>query len=264
MIDTHCHIDDPQYAEGFDDFVAQQKAGGVEYILVPAIDAASLVSVEKVCALYPGYLLPAAGLHPENVGPDWETQLSVVSDALLTSPERYIAVGEIGLDYHWDVTCKAEQQEVFRRQLLLARRLNLPVMVHTRDAMADTFAIVNEVADYQDAGCPLYPLRGVLHCFSGSYEMAQRFLALGFYLGIGGVLTFKNSRLSETLARLPLDRLVLETDAPYMAPVPHRGERNESRWMSFVAERLANLYGIGVEEIDRRTTANARALFAIK
>ena len=175
---------------------------------------------------------------------------------------RLIAIGEIGLDYHWDTTYKEEQHIVFREQLLLARRLNLPVMVHIRDAMEDTYRILHEVASFADE--TLQPLRGVVHCFSGSREMAEKFIALGFYLGIGGVLTFKNCKLADTLRHIPLQHLVLETDAPYMAPVPHRGKRNESRWMTYVAERLADLYLVSTEDVKRVTTANASTLFGIK
>ena len=135
-------------------------------------------------------------------------------------------------------------------------------MVHIRDAMEDTYRILHEVASLEDE--TLQPLRGVVHCFSGSREMAEKFIALGFYLGIGGVLTFKNCKLSDTLRHIPLQHLVLETDAPYMAPVPHRGKRNESRWMTYVAERLADLYLVSTEDVKRVTTANASTLFGIK
>ena len=164
-----------------------------------------------------------------------------------------MAIGEIGLDYYWDTTFKAEQQEVFKRQLKLAQELDLPVMIHNRDATEDTLKILKE-----------FPHRGVVHCFNGSKEVAQQILDMGFYLGIGGVLTFKNCKLAETLEVVPLERIVLETDGPYLAPTPHRGERNESRLMIHVAERLAQVLECPVEEIIAATTANAKALFRLK
>ena len=264
MIDTHCHIDDPQYQDDLPAFLQQQKDGGVEAILVPGVDVHSIDTVLPLCAQYPDYLYPALGLHPEEVKADWQQQWDTIR-ARIESTRReggLIAIGEIGLDYHWDTTYKEEQHIVFREQLLLARRLNLPVMVHIRDAMEDTYRILHEAATLR--GDTLYPLRGVVHCFSGSREMAEKFIALGFYLGIGGVLTFKNCKLADTLRHIPLQHLVLETDAPYMAPVPHRGQRNESRWMTYVAERLADIYLVATEDVKRVTTANASALFGIK
>ena len=264
MIDTHCHIDDPQYQDELPAFLQQQKEGGVEAILVPGVDVHSIDTVLPLCAQYPDYLYPALGLHPEEVKDDWEQQWDAIRAKIEETRRegRLIAIGEIGLDYHWDTTYKEQQHIVFREQLLLARRLNLPVMVHIRDAMEDTYRILHEVASLEDE--TLQPLRGVVHCFSGSREMAEKFIALGFYLGIGGVLTFKNCKLADTLRHIPLQHLVLETDAPYMAPVPHRGQRNESRWMTHVAERLADVYLVSTEDVKRVTTANAKALFCIK
>lgn len=264
MIDTHCHIDDPQYQDDLPAFLQQQKEGGVEAILVPGVDVYSIDTVLPLCAQYPDYLYPALGLHPEEVKADWQQQWDTIRAKIEATRREggLIAIGEIGLDYHWDTTYKEEQHIVFRDQLLLARRLNLPVMVHIRDAMEDTYRILHEVASLEDE--TLQPLSGVVHCFSGSREMAEKFIALGFYLGIGGVLTFKNCKLADTLRHIPLQHLVLETDAPYMAPVPHRGQRNESRWMTYVAERLADIYLVATEDVKRVTTANASALFGIK
>ena len=264
MIDTHCHIDDPQYQDDLPAFLQQQKEGGVEAILVPGVDVHSIDTVLPLCAQYPDYLYPALGLHPEEVKADWQQQWDVIRARIEATQRegRLIAIGEIGLDYHWDTTYKEEQHIVFREQLLLARRLNLPVMVHIRDAMEDPYRILHEVAALKDD--LLHPLRGVVHCFSGSREMAEKFIAQGFYLGIGGVLTCKNCKLADTLRHIPLQHLVLETDAPYMAPVPHRGKRNESRWMTYVADRLADIYLVATEDVKRVTTANASALFGIK
>ncbi len=253
MIDTHCHIDDPQYADGLPVFLALQLAHGVEAMLVPGIDASSIESIGRLADAYPDYLFPALGLHPENIHDDWQQQLEQIRSELFAPHRRYIAIGEIGLDYHWDTTYKEQQHIVLRTQMQWAEQLHLPVMIHSRDATEDTLAILREFPN----------IKGVFHCFSGSREVAQQILQMGYYLGIGGVLTFKNCKLAEHLSVAPLDRLLLETDAPYIAPVPHRGERNESRWMRFVAERLADIYKVSEEDIFRITSTNARTLFSL-
>ena len=288
MIDTHCHIDDPQYAEELATFLADQQANGVEAILVPGVDKTSAKDVLEVCDKYPQYLFPALGLHPENVKEDWQEQLQVLKAAfdtrmhqlptvncqlstvncqlstancqlstvncqLPTVNSNLIAIGEIGLDYHWDVTFKEQQHEALREQMRWAEQYDLPVMIHSREAREDTLNILREFPT----------VKGVMHCFSGSHEVAKQVVDMGYYLGIGGVLTFKNCKLAEHLVGIPLERLVLETDAPYMAPVPHRGKRNESKWMWHVAERLAEVYQCSVEHINEVTTANAKALFGI-
>ncbi len=256
MIDTHCHIDDPLYAKGLDEFVAVQRIGGVECILVPGVDKTSIRSVLDVCKRYPKYLFPALGLHPENVREDWQIQLEQLHSAIaicMASEQPLVAIGEVGLDYHFDVTFRHEQQEVLRTQLQWAEEWQLPVMIHSRDATEDCLSVLREFPN----------VIGVMHCFSGSRETAEQILQMGYYLGIGGVLTFKNCKLADTLRDVPLERIVLETDAPYMAPVPHRGERNESRWMWFVEQRLAEVYHCSPEEVDAVTTANAKHLFKV-
>lgn len=253
MIDTHCHMDDPVYQEDFDRFVRTQREAGVEAVLVPGVNAASVPSVREVCARCPDFLYPAVGLHPEEVKDDWEEQLRTIGAALDDASVQYVAVGEIGLDYHFDVTWKQQQLQAFRCQLQWAMNRDLPVMIHSRDATEDCLSVLRDFPE----------LRGVMHCFSGSHETAFEITRLGLYLGIGGVITFRNCRLAENLQGIGLQWLVLETDAPYMAPVPYRGKPNESRWMSFVAERLAAVYGTSVDEIDRVTTANARRLFRL-
>lgn len=269
MIDTHCHIDDPQYAP-LEDYLLSQYEGGVEAIIVPATNAASSKQVLTLCASLNAkhsilnYLLPAIGLHPEEVGLDWSQQLDEIEPLLtstsptgalpLYSSTPIIAIGEIGLDYHFSTEFKAEQQEALRRQLYWAKKADLPVIIHLRDATEDGLRILEEEDIH----------KGVLHCFSGSHETAMKAIKMGFYLGIGGVITFKNCKLKETLVGIPLERLVLETDGPYMAPVPHRGERNESRWMNFVIDVLSDIYGVSKEEVDRVTTENAKRLFNLK
>ena len=253
MIDTHCHIDEEAFNADREEVIARQQESGVEAMIVPGVNVASIETVLQVCRAHPGYCFPALGLHPEDVKADWQEQLAIVENAIRAHHKELVAIGEIGLDYYWDKTFKEEQQEVLRRQLLLARELNLPVILHNREATEDIIRIVREVGG-----------RGVFHCFNGSRETAQQILDMGFYIGIGGVLTFKNSKLAEKLENVPLERILLETDAPYMAPVPHRGERNESRFMIHVAERLAQVYNCTIEDIISATTVNAKQLFCIK
>ena len=274
MIDTHCHIDEEAFEPDREEVIARQQQSGVQAMIVPGVNVASINSVMELCHAHPGYCYPALGLHPEDVKADWREQLATVEAAIRAHRDELVAIGEIGLDYYWDKTFKEEQKEVLRRQLLLARELNLPVILHNREATEDILSIVNTIANDQS---PItnHQLRGVFHCYSGSKETAEIILKMGFYLGIGGVLTFKNSKLSETLKelnqssitnhQLPItNRLLLETDAPYMAPTPHRGERNESRFMALVAERLAQVLNVSVDEIIEATSANARQLFGIK
>lgn len=273
MIDTHAHIDDEQYQQELDVYIRQQQADGVECILVPGVDATNIDAVWEVCRRYPDYLFPAIGLHPENVREDWEEQLSVIHAQLTAhssqpTAHNYIAIGEIGLDYHFDTTFKAQQHEALRRQLTWALEYDLPVMLHVRDATEDALAILSEFTDspvHRFSNSPIYsPLRGVMHCWSGSEEVARQVVEMGLYLGIGGIITFKNCKLREHLGSIPLERLVLETDAPYMAPVPYRGQRNESRWIAYVMEELSRVYGCSVETINEVTTANAKTLFRLK
>lgn len=281
MIDTHCHIDEEAFEPDREEVIARQQQSGVQAMIVPGVNVTSINSVMELCHAHPGYCYPALGLHPEDVKADWREQLATVEAAIRAHRDELVAIGEIGLDYYWDKTFKEEQKEVLRRQLLLARELNLPVILHNREATEDILSIVNTIANDQSPitndQSPMTnnQLRGVFHCYSGSKETAEIILKMGFYLGIGGVLTFKNSKLSETLRELNqseiknqqseiLNRLLLETDAPYMAPTPHRGERNESRFMALVAERLAQVLNVSVDEIIEATSANARQLFGIK
>ena len=253
MIDTHIHIDEEAFDADREEMIARQKQSGVEAMLIPGVNAASIPAILDICHAHPGYCYPALGFHPQDVKADWQQQWDIIEAAIRTHRPELVAIGEIGLDYYWDTTFKAEQQEIFRRQLALAQELDLPVMIHNRDATEDTLKILKE-----------FPHRGVVHCFNGSKEVATEILKLGYYLGIGGVLTFKNCKLAETLDIVPIDRIVLETDAPYLAPVPHRGERNESRFMMLVAERLAQVFDRPVEEIISITSANAKTLFRLK
>ncbi len=273
MIDTHVHLDEEAYAPDLEEVIARQREAGVEAMIIPGVNAASIEGILAIAHTHPGYCYPALGFHPQDVKADWKEQWAVIEQAIRTHRDEIVAIGEIGLDYYWDTTFKAEQHEVLRLQLALAQELNLPVMIHNREATEDTLNLLKSaITNHQS---PITnPLRGVIHCFNGSKETAQQILNMGFYLGIGGVLTFKNCKLADTLAELEklplqgagglLDRLLLETDGPYLAPTPHRGERNESRLMMLVAERLAQVFNCTVEQIVETTSRNARALFGIK
>ena len=278
MIDTHCHIDEEAFAADQEEVIARQRESGVQAMIVPGVNVGSIETVLDVCHRHPRYCYPALGLHPEDVKADWQEQLAIIENAIRLHRSELVAIGEIGLDYYWDKTYKEEQKEVLRRQLLLARELDLPVILHNREATEDIIRIVHD-ASISNLTSQISnneaPLRGVYHCYSGSKETAEIILQMGFYLGIGGVLTFKNSKLGDTLSELNknqilnhkfeiINRLLLETDAPYMAPVPHRGERNESRYIELVAQRLSEIINCSKEHIIDTTTTNARQLFGIK
>ena len=274
MIDSHCHIDEEAYAPDRDEMLQRQKDGGIEAIVIPGVDQHSIEGIFAVCQRWRGFCFPTLGLHPQEVADDWQEQLSVLHQAILAHvgqdkdiSERIVAIGEIGLDYHYTRDYDTAQHEVLRTQLRWARELDLPVIIHSRDATADCLSIVRQAAeqtsDITHHTSHISPLRGVIHCFSGSAEVAQQWLKMGFYLGIGGVLTFKNSHLAEHLASVPLDRILLETDGPYLAPTPHRGERNEPLLMQYVVARLAEIYDCTQEEVVRITSANSRQLFRL-
>jgi TatD DNase family protein len=252
LIDTHAHI----YLEEFDadrtEIITRAQAAGVEAICLPNIDTTSIERMLAVEASY-SFCHAAMGLHPCSVKDDFEKQLQVVEHWL--NQRSFVAIGEIGTDLYWDRTHWAQQQEAFVIQLQWARQHDLPVIIHCRDSLAETIALVQQHADTR--------LRGVFHCFGGSVDQARQVVELGFLLGIGGVATFKNGGLDKLLPHTGLDSLVLETDSPYLAPVPYRGKRNEPSYLLHVVSRLAGILQVPVEEVQRMTTRNARKLFRI-
>ena len=264
FIDTHCHLDGEEFAQDRDAVVQRACEAGCRSVFLPAIDVASCHTVLDVCAQYPDYCYPMLGLHPEEVRADWRSQLTAISHLLLAvsqkpkaKSQKQIAIGEIGLDYYWSREFEQEQLEAFEEQVRWAVELQLPLMIHCRKAQNEMVAIIKKYA--QDL------VGGVFHCFTGNEQEARQLLEFPqFVLGIGGVLTFKKSHLHETLAAVvPLDRIVLETDAPYMAPVPMRGQRNESSFIRYVITRLAEAYGVSEEEICERTNENVARVFGI-
>jgi len=261
FIDTHCHLDGEEFAADREAVVQRAREAGCTAVFLPAIDVASCHTVLDVCRQYPDYCRPMLGLHPEEVKADWKEVLGHIKYSLtshlspLTSP--VIAIGEVGLDYYWSREFEHEQLEAFEEQVRWAVELQLPLMIHCRKAQNEMVAIIKRYAHDLPGG--------VFHCFTGNVQEAQQLLEFDrFVLGIGGVLTFKKSHLPETLAEVvPLNRIVLETDAPYMAPVPLRGQRNEPAFIRHVITRLAEAYGVTEEEICRQTNANVARVFNV-
>lgn len=250
IFDTHAHYDDEQFDEDRDALLESMHGGGVGTIVNAGSDIASWEDIRRLVRKYP-FVYGAAGVHPDDVGELNEEKFSRLKEILQV--DKFVAVGEIGLDYYWDNESHDIQKEWFIRQLNLAKELGKPVIIHSRDAAADTFEIMKEHA----AG-----LDGVIHCFSYSVELAREYVKRGFYIGVGGVVTFKNSKkLKEVVADTPLESIVLETDCPYLAPVPNRGKRNSSLNLVYVAEEIAALKGVTYEEVVRRTEENARRLY---
>ena len=252
MIDTHCHLYDAAFDDDREAALQRAVEAGVELMLQPAIDS---TTNPAQFALGGPHIRHMVGLHPTSVTDNYKDEIQNVEQLLASASHQFVAVGEIGLDYYWDTTYKEQQREALRCQLLLARRYRLPVSLHVRDAYDDLFALLDEMG-YNE-------WQGVMHCFSGTAEHAAKALERGFFLGIGGVATFKNSTLPQILQQVPLERIVLETDAPYLAPVPHRGKRNESAYLPLIAQRVAEIKGTTLAEIDKVTTANARHLFEL-
>lgn len=257
MIDTHTHIDGEEFAEDRALAVQRAKEAGVEKVFVPAIDLKSVSSVLQTCRQFPGYAYPMIGLHPEEVKADWRNQLAQMKPMLDDPSHPFIAIGEVGLDYYWSREFEAEQLQTFEEQVEWAAEYDLPLMIHCRKAQNEMVHILKRHEKELARG-------GVFHCFTGNEKEAEQLLQFdNFVLGIGGVLTFKKSHLPEVLAGIPIDRIVIETDSPYMAPVPMRGKRNESAYVAFVLKRIAEIYGISEDEADRRTTTNALRIFRL-
>jgi TatD DNase family protein len=252
LIDTHSHL----YAKEFDndqnEAVTRALSVGVKKILLPNIDIESIDRLHQLCNNYPEICYPMMGLHPGSVNENWENDLAIIYSHL--SQNKYIAVGEIGMDLYWDKTFQKEQEMAFKRQVEWAKEFNLPIVIHAREAFQELFAILDEVNDDR--------LTGVFHCFTGTLKEAMRIQAYGgFKIGIGGVFTYKKSELTEVVKNIPLKMLILETDAPYLPPVPHRGKRNESAYLIHIAEKLADIKNLSVEEIGIITSKNAFELF---
>ena len=261
MIDTHCHLDGEEFAADLNEVVARAREAGVTKVFVPGIDLKSCQTVLDLCRQYPDYCYPMLGLHPEEVKSDWREVLDRIKYSLTSylSPltSSIISIGEVGLDFYWSREFEQEQLEAFEEQVRWSVEMRLPLMIHCRKAQNEMVTILKKYRDDLPGG--------VFHCFTGNEIEARELLQFDrFVLGIGGVLTFKKSNLPTTLpAAVPLDRIVLETDAPYMAPVPHRGQRNEPAFVLEVMRKLAECYGVSEEVVCEQTNANVARIFGL-
>lgn len=252
MIDTHSHIYSEEFDDDRDEMIARAKQVGVKKIILPNVDSESLPRMLNLESQHPDYCFAAIGLHPTSVKTDYKQELELVQTEL--SRRKYIAVGEIGIDLYWDKNFLQEQIIAFQTQVEWALSYNLPVIIHVRDSFCET---MDALTPYKNRG-----LRGVFHSFTGSAEDAEEIIAFGgFVLGINGIVTFKNSGLDQTLTHISLTNIILETDSPYLTPMPYRGKRNESAYTALVRDKLADVYSVFTEEIDRQTTENAEKLF---
>ncbi len=251
MIDTHCHLDGEEFQDDLEAVIARAREAGVEAIGVPGIDLKSCKTLMELCRRYPDYCFPMLGLHPEEVRDDWKEVLNAIAPML----SEVIAIGEVGLDFYWNREFEEAQLQAFEEQVRWSVEMRLPLMIHCRKAQNEMLHILKRYKEELPGG--------VFHCFTGNTIEAQELLQFDhFVLGIGGVLTFKKSKLPETLLEaVPLERIVLETDAPYMAPVPMRGQRNEPAFVAHVRRKLAEVYGVSEETVDRVTTANVQRIF---
>jgi TatD DNase family protein len=253
LIDTHSHIYLDEFLEDRDKMLQHAEKEHVAKVVMPAIDSTTHQKMFDLEEKAPGKCISMMGLHPCSVKHNYEDELRIVGEYLRLRP--FIAVGEIGLDFYWDKTYTEQQYAAFRQQIEWALEFDLPISIHSREA---TDECIREVAEHQKG-----KLRGVFHCFSGNVEQARKIIDLGFYLGIGGVVTFKNSGLDKVMEGISLDHVVLETDAPYLAPVPFRGKRNEPAYLRYVVEKLSEIKQLSKEEIAKITSKNADTLFQI-
>ena len=253
IIDTHTHLYLNQFKEDIDDVIARAKEIGIKKFIFPAIDSSHFDSMHNLKNKYPEEIYLMSGLHPTDVKENFKDELNFVENTLKTY--NYVAIGEIGIDLYWDINYLTQQREAFKFQIRLAIKHDLPIVIHCREAFSEIF----EILDKENSN----KLRGVFHCFTGTLEEAQRAIDLGFFLGVGGVVTFKNGGIDKFLHEIDLKNIVLETDSPYLAPVPFRGKRNESSYIIYVLEKLSEIYGISKEKIAEITSKNAEKVFRL-
>ncbi|MEO6638086.1 MAG: TatD family hydrolase [Ginsengibacter sp.] len=254
LIDTHTHLYLEEFAGDIEEVIARAEAEGVHHFFLPAIDSAEIDNMLRLEEKFPRKCLPMAGLHPCSVKENYKDELGKVEKQL--AERKFVAIGESGLDFYWDKTFITEQYESLHTQASWAIQYNLPLVLHTRNAMQETIDVIKT---HNGKG-----LRGVFHCFGGTMENAKEIIDQNFLLGIGGVITYKNSGLAEVIKNIHLKHIVLETDAPYLTPVPFRGKRNESSYLKYIAQKIAEIKNISVEEVAEETTKNAENMFLIK
>lgn len=254
LTDTHTHLYSEQFKDDIDEVVQKAIKLGISRFFLPNIDSDYTDALLALAKKYPDNMFPMMGLHPCSVKANYQQELAQVEKML--SEHQVVAIGEIGIDLYWDKTFLKEQQAAFRHQIRLAKANNLPFVIHCRDAFDEIFKILDEENDEN--------MRGIFHCFTGTLEQAEKIIAYGgFKLGIGGVVTFKNAGLDKVVEQINLEHLVLETDAPYLAPVPYRGKRNESAYIIEIATKVANLKQVSLEEVAKITTANSKTVFGV-
>lgn len=255
LIDTHSHLYSEEFDQDRESAIQRAEESGVIKMILPAIDSETTHRQESLEQQYPTLFRQMMGLHPTSVKDNFESELTHVENQLKLHPNHYVGIGEIGLDLYWDKTYQTQQEEVLKIQLQWAKELHLPVALHIREAYEELFEVLNNL------NYPSY--NGILHCYSGDLHQAHQAIEMGFLLGIGGVVTYKKSTLPEIVKDIPLERLVLETDCPYLAPVPHRGKRNESSFLTYIAERIASIKECTTDEVADITTYNAQQLFSL-
>lgn len=253
MIDTHCHIYLPEFDADRKQAIERAKNAEIKKIYMPNIDSTSINLMLDVNKKYPGICLPMIGLHPCNVKENYQHELKIIADHLENNTLKFYGIGETGLDYYWDIIFAAQQKIVFEFQIQLAKKYKLPIIIHSRNSLDDCIAYIENNKDEN--------LKGIFHCFSGTQEQLNKILALDFYIGVGGVVTFKNGGLDKLFKKHHLKNMVLETDSPYLAPAPLRGKRNEPAYLSFILKKIAEMLSIHENEVEEITTANANKIF---
>tara|TARA_B100000809_G_scaffold63808_1_gene60572 strand:- start:2819 stop:3589 length:771 start_codon:yes stop_codon:yes gene_type:complete len=252
LTDTHTHLYSEQFNDDIDSVIQTCIEKGITRFFLPNIDSSSIDGMMKLGANFPDNCFPMMGLHPTSVGENYKEELSIVEDWM--TKQKFCAIGEIGIDLYWDKTLLKQQQDAFRFQIELAKKYNLPFVIHCRDAFDEIFEILDELNDEK--------MRGIFHCFTGTVEQANHIINYGdFKIGIGGVVTFKNSGLDKVVEQIDIKHLVLETDSPYLAPTPFRGKRNESTYLLGIAEKVADIYSISIEEVAEITTTSSIEIF---
>ncbi|MDD4108351.1 MAG: TatD family hydrolase [Prolixibacteraceae bacterium] len=253
LIDTHAHIYSEDFIHDVDEVLQRAYDNDVKKIILPNIDSASIKRLIDLSDAYPHLLYPLMGLHPTSVSSDYEEELQAIEYWL--EKRKFFGIGEIGIDLYWDRTYVNEQKDAFRIQINMAKSGDLPVVIHMRDSFNEIYDILKTEQDGN--------LKGIFHCFSGDETEARQITDMGFLLGIGGPVTYKNSSLPDVIKNIPLDNIVIETDSPYLAPVPKRGRRNESSYLVYIAQKIAGIYDTSVEHVAKVTTDSARNLFGI-
>ncbi len=253
FIDTHTHLFLPEFDSDRNQVISNAKSVGVEKILLPNVDSSTISNLFKLADKYPDYCFPMIGLHPTSVKPNFRNELNQIEKWL--KERKFCAIGEIGIDLYWDKAYKEQQEEAFRYQIDLAKKYDLPIIIHARESFDEIFDIIDDVIDER--------LYGVFHAFTGDEKQAEKIVEWGFKIGIGGIVTFKNSGLGNVVKNIDIHHIVLETDSPYLAPVPKRGKRNESANIIYIAQKIAEVKDMSLQQVAQITTHNAKQLFKL-